>query len=77
MSRRLMVNAKCPICNDFVEEVPDGVLKKTPHYHNAELVVTKRGLKQYIHSSCWYNMIEEQKKERQLEREKQYEVQQV
>lgn len=77
MSRRLMVNTKCPICSDFVEEVPDGVLKKTPHYHNAELVVTKRGLKQYIHSSCWYNMIEEQKKERQLEREKQYEVQQV
>lgn len=77
MSRRLMVNAKCPICNYFVEEVPDGVLKKTLHYHNAELVVTKRGLKQYIHSSCWYNMIEEQKKERQLEMEKQNEVQQV
>lgn len=64
MVRRLMVNTKCPICRDFVEEVPDGMLKKEPHYHNAEIVVTKRGLKQYIHSSCWYGMIEKQKAER-------------
>lgn len=64
MGRRLMVNTKCPICGNFVEEVPDGILKKQPHYHNAEIVVTKRGLKQYIHTSCWDNMIAEQKAER-------------
>lgn len=59
MARRLLVNNKCPICGGMVEEVPDSILKKNPHYHDVELVVTKRGLKQYIHTSCWYNMIKE------------------
>lgn len=58
MGRRILVNTKCPICGEEVEQVPDNILKQSPHYNNAELVVTKRGLKQYIHSSCWYNMIE-------------------
>lgn len=50
------------MCGGQVDEVPDGVLKKNPHYNDAEMVVTRTGYKQYIHSSCWYNMIEEQKK---------------
>lgn len=58
MGRRLIVNNKCPLCGGEVEMVPDGVLKQNPHQHNAELVVTKRGLKQYIHTSCWNDMIE-------------------
>lgn len=58
MARRMIVNHKCPLCGGEVEQVPDGVLKQNPHYHNTEMVVTKRGLKQYIHSSCWYDMIE-------------------
>ena len=58
MGKRLMVNDKCPLCGKPVERVPDGVLKQYPHQNNAEMVVTKRGLKQYIHTSCWYNMIE-------------------
>ena len=41
--------------------VPDGVLKQNPHYNNAEMVVTKTGIKQYIHSSCWYDMIKEKR----------------
>ena len=57
MSRRLIVNAMCPICGKAVEQVPDHILKQKPHYHNAEFVVTKAGYKQYIHSSCWYDMI--------------------
>lgn len=57
MGRRMITNCKCPLCGGDVEQVPDGVLKQNPHYHNTELVVTKRGLKQYIHSSCWYDMI--------------------
>lgn len=61
MARRLIVNCRCPLCGDTVEQVPDGVLKQTPHYHNAEMVVTKTGIKQYIHSSCWYSMIEEKR----------------
>ena len=41
------------------EMVRDAVLKQNPHEGNAELVITKRGLKQYLHSSCWYEMIKE------------------
>lgn len=44
-----------------MEPVPDGVLKKNPHHNNTEMVVTRTGYKQYIHTSCWYGMIEEQK----------------
>ena len=62
MVRRLIVRTKCPFCGDRVEEVPDKKLKEEPHYNNAEYVVTHTGYKQYIHSSCWYGMIEEQKK---------------
>lgn len=57
MARRIIVNNRCPICGGEVEMVQDSVLKQNPHYHNVEMVVTKRGLKQYIHSSCWYDMI--------------------
>ena len=61
MARRLITVSKCPLCGEEVEQVPDGILKNTPHYHNTELVVTKTGYKQYIHSSCWYSMIEEKR----------------
>lgn len=57
MGRRMIVNCKCPLCGKPVEQVPDGVLKQHPHEKNCEMVVTKRGLKQYIHTSCWYDMI--------------------
>ncbi len=59
MARRLLVVHRCPLCGEEVEQVPDGILKKTPHYHNTEMVVTRTGLKQYIHTSCWNSMIEE------------------
>lgn len=59
MAKRLIVNCRCPLCGGQVEQVPDGVLKQNPHYHNTEMVVTKTGIKQYIHSSCWYEMIKE------------------
>lgn len=61
MGRRLIVNDRCPLCGEKVEQVPDGILKKNPHHNNTELVVTKTGIKQYIHSSCWYKMIEEKR----------------
>lgn len=61
MGRRLIVNCRCPLCGEQVEQVPDGILKQNPHYHNAEMVVTRTGLKQYIHSSCWYDMIKEKR----------------
>ena len=61
MARRLIVVTKCPLCGENVEQVPDGILKKNPHYHNVEMVVTRTGLKQYIHSSCWYDMIKEKR----------------
>lgn len=61
MGKRLIVNNRCPLCGDVVEQVPDGVLKQNPHHYNTEMVVTRTGIKQYIHSSCWYKMIEEKR----------------
>lgn len=61
MARRLIVVTKCPICGESVEQVPDGVLKQNPHHHNTEMVVTRTGLKQYIHTSCWDTMIREKR----------------
>ena len=61
MGRRLLINCKCLLCGEDVEQVPDAILKQNPHHNNAELVVTKRGLKQYIHTSCWYDMIKNHK----------------
>lgn len=57
MARRMIVNVRCPLCGEVVEQVPDSILKQHPHENNCEIVVTKRGLKQYIHTSCWYDMI--------------------
>lgn len=59
MRRRLITNNRCPLCGGEVEVIPDSILKKNSHMHDTELVVTRTGIKQYIHSSCWYKMIEE------------------
>lgn len=61
MSRRLILNVRCPLCGDRVDEVPPAMLMKNPGQSNAELVITKTGIKQYLHSSCWYKMIEEKR----------------
>lgn len=61
MRRRLITNNRCPLCGEEVQVIPDSVLKKNPHMHDTELVVTRTGIKQYIHSSCWYKMIEEKR----------------
>ena len=54
MARRLIIRATCPLCGEQVE----------PGTNDAEMVVTRSGCKQYIHSSCWYGMIAEQKERR-------------
>ena len=51
MARRLIIETTCPLCGGQVE----------PGTNDAEMVVTRSGCKQYIHSSCWYGMISEQK----------------
>lgn len=61
MRMKLRINTKCPLCGEQVEQVPDHILKQNPHHGNAEMVVTRTGIKQYIHSSCWYKMIEEKR----------------
>ena len=61
MAKRLIINCRCPLCGGQVEAVPDNILKQNPHYHNTEMVVTRTGIKQYIHSSCWYDMIKEKR----------------
>ena len=54
MARRLIIRTTCPLCGKQVE----------PETNDAEMVVTRSGYKQYIHSSCWYRMIAEQKEQR-------------
>ena len=61
MARRLIIKTTWPRGGKQVEAVPDGVLKQQPGTNDAEMVVTRSGYKQYIHSSCWYNMIAKQK----------------
>lgn len=61
MSRRLITNTRCPLCGGHVDEVSPGLLMKNPENYDAELVITRTGIKQYIHSSCWYKMIEEKR----------------
>ena len=51
MARQLIIKTTCPLCGEQVE----------PGTNDAEMVVTRSGCKQYIHSSCWYGMIAEQK----------------
>ena len=61
MGRRLLVNSRCPLCGGHVQEIPPAVLMKNPGKFDAEVVFTKTGLKQYIHSSCWNKMIKEKR----------------
>ena len=61
MTRRLIIRTTCPLCGKQVEAVPDSALKQQPEMIDAEMVVTRSGCKQYIHSSCWCRMITEQK----------------
>lgn len=44
-----------------VNSMHHGVLKARPDDYDAEMIVTRTGLKQYLHSSCWYRMIEERR----------------
>jgi hypothetical protein len=61
MAKRLILNDRCPLCGEHVEVVPPTILMKNPGKYDAELVITKTGIKQYIHSSCWCKMIEEKR----------------
>ena len=70
MARRLIIRTTCPLCGKQVEAVSDGILQKQPGLNDAEMVVTRSGYKQYIHSSCWYGMIAEQKENRSKPKKK-------
>ena len=70
MTRRLIIRTTCPLCGKQVEAVPDSALKQQPETNDAEMVVTRSGCKQYIHSSCWYDMIAEQKERRKEQESK-------
>ena len=60
MAHRLIIKTTCPLCGNQVE----------PGTNDAETVVTRSGYKQYIHSSCWYDMIAEQKENRSKPKKK-------
>ena len=61
MGKRLITVNRCPLCGNHVEEVPPTILMKNPNDYDAEIVITKTGLKQYIHTSCWTTMIAEKR----------------
>ena len=61
MARYVIVSTRCPLCGNSVERVPDNTLMKSPDLYDAELVVTRRGVKQYLHSTCWNAMIKEKR----------------
>lgn len=61
MSKRLIIVNRCPLCGERVKVLPDAILKKNPHQDGTEMVVTKTGLKQYLHTSCWDEMIKEKR----------------
>lgn len=52
MAKKLIINSKCPLCGGEVKRVPDSILKQNPGTDDCEMVMTRHGLKQYIHSSC-------------------------
>ena len=55
------VNTKCFICNHEVS-YPAGYNSKTAKDHdNIEWIQTKRGLKQFFHTNCYWAMIKAQK----------------
>lgn len=64
MAQKLIVRRTCPLCKNQVDDVPDYILKKPNHSQNAEFVVTRCGIKQYYHTTCWNEMISNQKQER-------------
>ena len=61
MGRKLIVNHKCPLCGNPVNQIPDAILNRNPHQDNCEYVVTRTGIKQYIHTECWAEMIREKR----------------
>lgn len=61
MARHLIIITRCPLCGKPVNVVPDAILRQHPHKNDCEMVITRTGLKQYIHSSCWYDMIKEKR----------------
>ena len=60
MARRLIIRTTCLLCGKQVELGTN----------DAEMVITRSGYKQYIHKSCWYNMIAEQKENRSKPKKK-------
>lgn len=65
MTRRLLVSTRCPLCNNEVDIIPDHILKKSEDHQNCEFVVTKRGLKQYFHTTCFNELIKKQHEEKE------------
>ena len=62
-SRIMFTNYQCPICKHNVS-YPTGYNPKTAKDHgNVEWIQTKRGLKQFFHTNCYWAMIEAQKLE--------------
>ena len=57
MARKLIVNTKCYLCGNEV------YYKDPAENENSEWIQTKRGLKQFLHTNCWTEMIEKQKAE--------------
>lgn len=61
------VNTKCPICKHEVYYPPSYNPKTAKDHGNVEWLQTKRGLKQFFHTNCYWAMIEAQKMEKEID----------
>ena len=52
MGRHLIVINRCSLCGENIERVPNSISKAHPDDYDAEMIVTRTSLKQYLHSSC-------------------------
>lgn len=60
MAHIMFTNLKCPICKHEVHYLPGYNPKTAKGHGNVEWIQTKRGLKQYFHTSCYWALIQAQ-----------------
>lgn len=66
MARIMFTNYKCPICKNEVHYPPGYNPKTAKDNGNVEWILTKRGLKQFFHTNCYWALIQAQKIEREV-----------
>lgn len=66
MAHIMFTNLKCPICKHEVRYLPGYNPKTAKDHGNVEWIQTKRGLKQYFHTSYYWALTQAQQLEKEL-----------